>query len=326
VQRLDLRERAASHIAASHFRHGVRHPDVGFEDVTTQGTVAVLGPGAVGGALAVPLAEAGVDVVCIARPATAAAITSQGLSLRHGSVLRTARPRAVEELDEPVDLLLVTVKATGLEDALARIKSAPAVVLPLLNGLEHVDAIRRRLDGRVLAGSIGKLEAYRNGPTDVVQTTPALLITVFPEDRAVDLLREAGLEVQAGESERAVLWEKTARLAPLAAATAITRQTLGELRSDDAWRSTLEAAVAEACAIAAADGVILSEAAQWEILDTMPAGVTTSTARDAAAGRPTELDAILGAVVRAAKRLEVRAPTLEGLLAEAEDTCRAQSH
>jgi 2-dehydropantoate 2-reductase len=299
---------------------------VGFEAVTTQGTVAVLGPGAVGGALAVPLAEAGIDVVCIARPATAAAITSQGMSLRHGSDVRTVRPRAVEELDEPVDLLLVTVKATGLEDALARIKSAPAVVLPLLNGLEHVEAIRRRLGGRVLAGSIGKLEAYRSGPTEVVQTTAAPLITIFPEVGVAGLLREAGLVGRAGESERAVLWEKTARLAPLAAATAITQRTLGELRSDDAWRSTLEAAVAEACTVAAADGVTLNEAAQWEILDTMPASVTTSTARDAASGRPTELDAILGAVVRAAKRLDVRAPTLAGLLAEAEDACRAQSH
>ncbi len=294
--------------------------------MTPAATVGVLGPGAVGAALAVPLAQAGLDVVCIARPATAAAITSQGLTLRHGSDVTTVRPRAVEELDEPVELLLVTVKATGLDEALARIKSGAAVVLPLLNGLEHVETIRRRLDGRVLAGSIGKLEAYRDGPTEVVQTTAEPLITVFPEDGAVDLLRAAGLEVRAGESESAVLWEKTVRLAPLAAATALTQLTLGELRSDDSWRSTLEAAVGEAVAIAAADGVSLNEAAQWEILDTMPGTVTTSTARDAAAGRPTELDATLGGVVRAARRLGVASPILDRLLAEAEESCRAQSH
>jgi 2-dehydropantoate 2-reductase len=299
---------------------------VGFADVTPAATVGVLGPGAVGGALAVPLVEAGLDVVCIARPATVAAITSQGLSLRHGSGVRTVRSRAVEELNEPVDLLLVTVKATGLDDALGRIRSGASVVLPLLNGLEHVDTIRRRLDGRVLAGSIGKLEAYRDGLTDIVQTTAAPLITVFPEDGAADLLRAAGFDVRAGESERAVLWEKTVRLAPLAAATMITQRTLGELRNAGEWRETLETAVGEACAVAAADGVTLNEAAQWEILDTMPASVTTSTARDAAAGRPTELDAILGAVVRAADRLGVAAPTLDRLLAEAEDACRAQSH
>jgi 2-dehydropantoate 2-reductase len=294
--------------------------------VTTSATVGVLGPGAVGTALAVPLAEAGVDVVCIARPTTAAAITSQGLSLRHGPEVRTVRPRAVQELDEHVDLLLVTVKATGLDDALGYVKSGAAVVLPLLNGLEHVDTIRRRLAGRVLAGSIGKLEAYRTGPTEVVQTTAAPLITVFPEDGAADLLRAAGFDVRAGAGEQAVLWEKTVRLAPLAAATAITQRTLGELRTDADWRSTLETAVAEACAVAAMDGVTLNEAAPWEILDAMPASVTTSTARDAAAGRPTELDAILGAVVRAARRLGVATPTLDRLLVEAEDACRARSH
>jgi len=240
--------------------------------------------------------------------------------------VRNVRPRAVEELNEPVDLLLVTVKATALDDALGRIKSGGALVLPLLNGLEHLDKIRQRLDGRVLAGSIGKLEAYRDRPAEVVQTTGAPLITVFPEDGAAGLLRDAGFQVRAGDSEPAVLWEKTVRLAPLAAATAISQLTLGELRSDRHWRSTLEAAVGEACAVAAADGVSLNQAAQWKILDTMPATVTTSTARDAAAGRPTELDAILGAVVRAARRLGVAAPTLDRLLAEAEEACRAPSH
>ena len=295
--------------------------------MTARSTVGVLGPGAVGAALAVPLVEAGLDVVCIARPATAAAITSQGLSLRHGSDdARTVWPRAVEELDEPVDLLLVTVKATGLEDALARIKSSPAVVLPLLNGLEHVDTIRQRLHAPVLAGSIGRLEAYRSGVTETVQTTAAPVITIFPEDGVAGLLRDAGFEVRPGESEQAVLWEKTVRLAPLAAATAITQRLLGELRADSAWRSTLEQAVAEASRVAAAAGVALNEAAQWEILDTMPASVTTSTARDAAAGRATELDAILGAVVRAAMRFGVGVPTLDRLLAEAKDACRAPSH
>ncbi len=139
------------------------------------------------------------------------------------------------------------------------------------------------------------------------------------------LLRTAGFEVRIGESERAVLWEKLARLAPLAAATAITQRPLGELRTDPHWRTTLEAAVDEACAVAAAEGVRLTRAAQWEILDTMPASVTTSAARDAAARRPTEIDAIVGAVVRAAKRFDVPAPTLEQLLAEAEEACRAQS-
>lgn len=288
--------------------------------------VGVLGPGAVGGVLAVGLAQAGVDVVCIARPATAEAISSDGLTLRHGQNLFRAHPRVVAELVDPVDLLLVTVKAPDLDDALGRISAEATTVLPLMNGLEHVEAIRARLDRHVVAGSIGRLEAYRDGPTQIVQTTTAPLVTVASADGAARLLQEAGFEVRVGESECAVLWEKLARLAPLAAATAVTQRTLGELRADPHWRATLEAAVNEACSVAAADGVALNPAAQWEILDTMPTSVTTSTARDAAAGRPTELDAIVGAVVRAAMRLDVRAPTLEHLLVAAEEACRARSH
>src|SRR2546423_14162364 len=83
-------------------------------------TVAVLGPGAVGGVLAVGLLRAGVRVVCIARPDTAQLITSEGLTLRHGHEVETARPEAVTELREPVDLLLVAVKAPALDDALER--------------------------------------------------------------------------------------------------------------------------------------------------------------------------------------------------------------
>ena len=284
--------------------------------------VGILGPGAVGGTLAVRLAQAGNEVICVARPDTAAAIRSQGLSLRHGRDVTTVHPEAVEELREPVELLVVAVKAPALEEALDRVAARPETTVPLLNGLEHVQAIRARVDGHVIAGSIGRLEAYREGPAQIVQVTPSPLVTLASADGAEEALRGAGLEVRIGPSERGVLWEKLARLAPLAAATTITQRSLGELRSDPEWRATLEAAVDEACAVAAADGVVLKRTAQWEILDTMPASVTTSTARDAAAGQPTELDAIVGAVVRAAKRLDVPAPTFERLLAQAEEACR----
>jgi 2-dehydropantoate 2-reductase len=292
---------------------------------TARKTVAVLGPGAVGIALAVPLARAGQSVVCIARTETAAAIRSKGLTLRRDSEALTADVQAVEELREPVDVLLITVKAPDLGEALGRIRAAAATVVPLLNGLEHVDTIRERLGGRIIAASIGRLEAYRESATEIVQTTLSPIITVACEDGVGELLRAAGFEVKQGDSERAVLWEKLARLAPLAAATAISQQALGELRRDADWRATLEAGIEEACEVAAADGVALDVRAQWEILDTMPSTLTTSTARDAGAGRQTELDAILGAVVRAGRRLGVATPTLENLYAEAEDACRTRS-
>jgi 2-dehydropantoate 2-reductase len=291
-------------------------------------TVAVLGPGAVGGALAVPLSLAGMRVICIARPDTADLITSEGLSLRQGQSVRTARADVVSVLREPVELLLVTVKAPSLDDALERVAASPQTVVPLLNGIEHMQTLRDHLpDTQVVAGSIGRIEAYLERPGTVIQPTPGVVMTLASDVGAgtVDVLRSSGSDVRVDGTEAEVLWEKLARQAPVAAATAITQRPIGELRADPEWRRRLQQSIVETCNIAAADGVALSADAEWEIIDAMPPLLTSSTARDIAAGRPSELDAITGAAVRAARRLGLAAPALEQLLAEAEDRCRALS-
>ena len=291
-------------------------------------TVAVLGPGAVGGVLAVRLMQSGVRVVCVARPDTAAVIRSEGLTLRHGPEVESARPEAVTELREAVELLLVTVKAPALDEALDRIDAAPETVVPQLNGIEHMDTLRRRLpDSRVVAGSIGWIEAWLERPGVIVQNTPRVVTTLAADadPATVELLKQSGVGVRVNGSEAAVLWEKLARQAPFAAATALTQRPIGELRSDPDWRPRLEQAIRETCAVAAADGVPLEPEAQWKIIESMPPQLTSSTARDIAAGRPSELDAITGAAVRAAQRVGVEAPALEDLLRGAEEACRALS-
>jgi 2-dehydropantoate 2-reductase len=293
------------------------------------GLVGILGPGAVGGVIAVGLERAGVPVVCVARPSTADVISSDGLTLRHGDEVETVRPRVATELREPVELLLVTVKAPALEDALRRIHGPAQTIVPLLNGIEHMQTIRSASpDSRVVAGTIGFIEAWLERPGVVIQNTPRTVMTVASDagSETTELLRRSGVDVRVDGSEQEVLWEKLARQAPVAAATALTQRPIGELRSDPSWRRRLEAAVVEACQVALADGAQLAPEAQWEIIDAMPPGLTSSTARDIAAGRPSELDAITGAAVRAARRLAVPAPVLESLLEETEAACRAQSH
>jgi 2-dehydropantoate 2-reductase len=291
-------------------------------------TVAVLGPGAVGGVLAVGLVQAGVRVVCIARWDTARVIASEGLSLRHGEGVETARAEATTELREPVELLLVTVKAPALDDALGRIQAPAETVVPLLNGIEHMQTLRSRLPGsRVVGGSIGWIEAWLERPGLVVQNTPRTVMTVASDagPETIELLRRSGTEVRVDGTEVAVLWEKLARQAPVAAATAATQRSIGELRTDAEWGGRLQKAIEETCAAAAADGVPLRPEAQWEIIESMPPKLTSSTARDIAAGRASELDAITGAAVRAGRRVGVPMPALEQLLADAEEACRAPS-
>ena len=275
-------------------------------------TVAVLGPGAVGGALAVRLALAGEHVVCVARAQTAELIARDGLSLVQDGEELHARPLAQATLSERVDLLLVTVKAHHLAAAVDRVAAEPALVLPLLNGLDHMSALRRRFPA-VTAATIGRLEAYREAPTRIVQREAAL-VTVAADEAPEPLVR-SGIDVRLGGGEKDVLWEKLARQAPLALLSAVTGRAVGELRDDP----RLRALVAEACAVAAADGAATTFDEQWRIVESLPARLTTSTARDVAAGRPSELDAIAGAVVRAGRRLGVPTPVFEEVLSE----CRA---
>jgi 2-dehydropantoate 2-reductase len=284
--------------------------------------VAVLGPGAVGGVLAVGFANAGVRVICVARAAAVATIASEGLSLRRGQEVLTARPDVAETLDAPVELLLVTVKAPSLDDALERVEAAPRFAVPLLNGIEHMEALRERLpETEIVGASIGRIEAWLESPGVVVQPTPSVVMTVAA-GAPVELLRRSGADVRENGSAEEVLWEKLARQAATAAVTSITQRPVGELRSDPEWGPRFREAIAEACRVAAADGVALSPQAEWEIIESMPPLLTSSTARDIAAGDPSELDAITGAAVRAGRRLGVDTPVLSELFDEA---CRAQS-
>jgi 2-dehydropantoate 2-reductase len=291
-------------------------------------TVAILGPGAVGGVAAAGFMGAGVDVVCIARSATAAVISAEGLSLRQGEEVQTVRPRVETELREPVELLLVTVKAPALDEALERVQASPDVTIPLLNGIEHMETLRKRLPGgSVVAGSIGRIEAFLERPGVVIQPTPSVVMTVAAdaERPTVDLLSSSGIDVHVNGTAAEVLWEKLARQAATAAATTITQRPVGELRSDPEWRPRFQTAIAEACEVAARDGVTLSPEAEWEIIESMPPLLTSSTARDIAAGVPSELDAITGAAVRAGRRVRVETPELDRMLSEAEEACRALS-
>jgi 2-dehydropantoate 2-reductase len=283
-------------------------------------TVAVLGPGAVGGVVAAGFLAGGVELVCIARPATAAVLRSEGLSLRQGERAQTVRPAVATELREPVELLVVTVKAPALDDALVRVHARPSAVVPLLNGIEHMETLRRRFpDSNVAGGSIGRIEAWLERPGVVVQPTPGVVMTVAGNAPA-ELLRRSGVEVRVDGSSEEVLWEKLARQAATAAVTSIAQRPVGELRTDPDWRRRFRAAIDEACAVAAADGVTLSADAEWEIIEGMPPLLTSSTARDISAGIPSELDAITGAVVRAGRRLGVDTPVLTELYDRA---CRA---
>lgn len=287
--------------------------------------VAVLGPGGVGGLLAGALARSGEQVTVVARESTAAIVAEHGIQVQ--SVVLgdfTAHPAAVAVLEEPVDALIIATKASGLEPALERIDVEPPVVLPLLNGLDHIAVLRRRFPtDTVLAGAI-RVEADRPQPGVVVHTSPFLRVdmacdrpSVAPHIRALaDALVRAGVPAQVLDSEANVLWAKLVRLNALACVTSAYDVLLGEIRSTPALRADLEGAIEEACAVGRAEGATDIDPAK-AIAELQAAHDTlgSSMQRDIAAGREPELDAIPGAVLRAGARHGIACPTIERLVA-----------
>ncbi len=121
-------------------------------------SAAVLGAGGVGGFVAAALDRSGADTRVVARPETADVLRATGFAVSSRALAAdfTARPPVVTELTEPVDVLIVATKATGLDVALECVPATPGLVIALLNGLDHMAALRERFgpDG-VAAGVIG---------------------------------------------------------------------------------------------------------------------------------------------------------------------------
>jgi 2-dehydropantoate 2-reductase len=286
--------------------------------------IAVLGPGGVGGLLAGVLHRSGSSVVVVARESTAAILTERGIQVQSVTFGEfTARPRVVTVLQEPVDALIVATKAEGLPAGLRRIAAPPQVVLPLLNGLDHIEVLRRHFESAiVLAGSI-RVEADRPAPGVIVHTSPFLLVSMasaspaaVPQMAALEqVLTAAEVPVRVGQSEAQVLWSKLVRLNALACTTSAYDKLLGEIRSTPQLRADLVGAIEEACAVASAEGA-LDVAPEKAIAELERAHDTlgSSMQRDIAAGRTPELDAIPGSVLRAAARHGLRCPTIERLV------------
>jgi 2-dehydropantoate 2-reductase len=285
--------------------------------------IAVLGPGGVGGLLAGVLDRAGHEVTVVARESTAELIAERGISVDSVTFGKfTAHPRAVVRLEQPTDGLLVATKAAGLGEALDRIAVEPPVVLPLLNGLDHLAVLRRRFAAEtVLAGAI-RVEADRPEPGVVVHTSPFLLITMAGPDSAAagiaalsGALGDAEVPFKVLDSEPDVMWSKLVRLNALACTTSAYDKLLGEIRSTPELRADLVGAMEEAAAAGRAEGADVDGRRAIAELEKAHATLGSSMQRDIAAGRTPELDAIPGSVLRAAARHGLACPTIEKLVA-----------
>ncbi len=284
--------------------------------------IAVLGPGGVGGLLAAALEHAGTEAIVVARESTCEAIEARGIrlsSVRLGELV--TQPKATPTLAEQVDALIVATKAIGLQAALHRVEIEPPLVLPLLNGVDHLALLRDRFDPQTVAAGAIRVESDRPEAGVVVHTSPFLRVDMAPPSEAVRercvrlaaTLERAGVPAQVLRSEAEVMWGKLVRLNALACVTSAYDLPIGPIRDTPELRADLLGAIEEGCAVAQAEGASIDPAQALAELSAAHASLGSSMQRDIAAGRPPELDAIAGAVLRAGARHEIACPTIERL-------------
>lgn len=271
---------------------------------------AVLGAGAIGCLIGAALRRGGGEVVLLVRPERLAA--HPGRIAVESQVLGDFEVElpASAGLDRDVDVLWVAVKATSLESAL---ELAPpgqvneAMVIPLMNGVDHVGVLHGRYPN-VVAGAI-RVESERVSSARIVQPSPFLRIELAGATDVVAELVAAGIDARTRSDETSLLWEKLVFLAPLALATTAMDAPLGAVRDDQRFRGCMY----EAITVARALGATVDEDALMALVENAPADMRSSMQKDVDAGRAPELDAIAGPILRGASTHGIAVPDTEEL-------------
>ena len=288
--------------------------------------VAVVGAGAVGGYFGGRLAESGEDVVFIARGDHLKALSDAGLrvdspngDLVLASVAATDDPSAVGT----VDAVLVCVKTWQIPEVAAAIRpliGADTVILPLENGVEAANQLAVVHGDDHVVGGMCRIMSKIVEPGHIAHLGIEPFVALGELDnrpservaRLAGVLESAGITVETPRDIHAAIWSKFLFIASFSGVGAVTRSPVGRLRSVTETRSMLESAMREIHSVADANGVELGEDAvsrTMAFMDGLPAEGTSSMQRDILEGRPSELEAHSGAVVRLGKAAEVPTPT-----------------
>lgn len=290
--------------------------------------VAVVGAGGVGGYFGGKLAANGVATTFVVRGKTLDVLCRDGLRVESitGSFVVT-HVNATDNPKEPVDAVLMTVKAWQLREAAETIKPIlrdDTIVVPLENGIDAPEQLASILDRRNVVGGLCGIVSFVVEPGHIRHAAVPPFI-MFGEldnqrtpriERLREVLRSAQIEADVPDDIHKSMWSKFIFIAPLSGIGAATRVPVGVWRSMPETRRMAERAINEIIAIAAARGVRVDSDMLEKTMaryDAFAAEATSSLQRDVMSGKPSELDAQLGAAVRLGRESGVPTPVLETL-------------
>jgi 2-dehydropantoate 2-reductase len=286
--------------------------------------IAVFGAGSVGGYFGGRLALADEEVVFIARGAHLQAMRTQGLRVESpkgdftvSSVQATDNPAEVG----PVDVVLVAVKAWQVPEAAQAMRpmvGAETFVVPLQNGLEAPTQVAAVLGAQHVLGGSCAISSAITAPGCIrhLGLEPSVTFGELDQraspraERLRQAFERAGVPALVASDVQVAIWEKfmAIRFGPVGA---VARAPAGVLRSLPETRQMVEQACVETLTVARARGIALAEdspAKTMAALDTIAPGIIASLQRDIESGRPSELDALTGALVRLGAEVDVATP------------------
>ena len=273
--------------------------------------ILVVGAGAVGGYFGGRMALAGQDVTFLVREARAKALAENGLVIKSpNSEVKLSEVKTVQraQIDGAYDLIVLSCKAYDLESAMDSF--APAVgpsttILPLLNGMRHLDVLRARFGQASVLGGVCLIAATLDASHAIVQMTDMHAIVFGELDGAKSArveaiaaaLRTGGFDVDPIDTIVQQMWEKWVFLATLAGSTCLFRASVGDILASPGGEAAMRALFEECAAVAGAQGHAMrapfAERARG-MLFAPGSSLTASMLRDIENGLRTEGDHVLG--------------------------------
>ena len=278
--------------------------------------VCIFGAGAVGGYFGGRLAQAGNDVTFIARGTHLDAINAHGLNVKSISGDFTVQPAKATDQPETVgvvDVVLCCVKSWQVPEAAKQMRvvvGPETVVIPLLNGVEAHDMLSKALGANHVMPGLCKLITMIDSPGHIRHAGADPYLAFGEVDGTLSKRGEKvarlfagakGMNVHLSQNIISQLWRKFMLIAPWSGMGALTRSTIGVIRSLPETRTLLMDSIREVYDVARANNVHIEKQAVQEtmdFIDALPPEGTASMQRDIMSGRPSELHEQCGSVVR----------------------------
>jgi 2-dehydropantoate 2-reductase len=289
----------------------------------------ILGAGGVGGYFGGKLHDGGADVTFLVRPKRAAILRERGLRI-YGvrGELHIKSPQLLlsgEAAKETFDAVIVSCKAYDLDNSIDAIRpyvGAHTLVLPLLNGMKHLDTLDAAFGVQRVLGGLAQVSTTIDAHGDIKQFTDVQNVFFGPRHDAQEaatevlekILKQGNFEARMSRNIVLEMWEKFVLLCSLAGMTCLMRAKIGEIAATQDGAALVLRMLDDCCAIAKAAGHMPREkylSSIRGVLTQQGSPLEASMRRDLEAGGPTEADHIVGDMLKRAKQAGIESLLLQ---------------